>query len=178
MQELYVWAPPSESGGIATPSPVPEGIDYNLWLGPAKHTPYCEDRVFGEGPRKGIYHISDYAIGFIAGWGAHPVDQLQWWADQVDLGIPVKYKGTGTIPTEGLFDTVTHWDVECTYANGLKMRFLDNDTARSVGDIPHIEEIKFSHCALFIGTKGWVAVSRGAWQVFPNSLLVDRKFNC
>lgn len=51
------------------------------------------------------------------------------------------------------------------------MRFLDNDTARSLGDIPHIEEIKFSHCALFIGTKGWVAVSRGAWQVFPNSLL-------
>ena len=63
---------------------------------------------------------------------------LQWWADQEGMGIPIEYKGTRTIPGEGLFNTITNWDVECTYANGLKMRFMDTKTARSVGGIPHI----------------------------------------
>ena len=95
---------------------------------------------------------------------------LQWWADQEGMGIPIEYKGTGTIPTEGLFNTITNWDVECTYANGLKMRFMDNKTARSAGGIPHIGETKFAHSALFVGSDGWVAVSRGGWQVFPADL--------
>ncbi len=170
VQEVYVWAPQGESGGSATPIlPVPPGFDYDMWLGPAPRAPYCADRL-GKGPRKGIYHIYDYAIGFIAGWGAHPMDQMQWWADQMDLGIPVHYKGTGTIPTEGLFNTVTHWDVHCTYADGLKMRFLDNQTVRKVHGIPHIEEIKFGHGTLLIGSDGWVVVTRGGWKVFPDKL--------
>ncbi len=171
IQEVYVWAPPGHSGGSATPVlPVPEGFDYDMWLGPAPEAPFCKDRCLVQGPPNGIYHIYDYAIGFIAGWGAHPVDQFQWWADQEGLGIPVKYTGTGTIPTEGLFNTITHWDVECTFAAGLKMRFLDNETIRKRDGIPHIKDIKFGHGTLFIGTDGWVAMTRGGWQVFPENL--------
>ena len=176
IQEVYVWAPPGHSGGSATPVlPVPEGFDYDMWLGPAPEAPFCKDRCLVQGPPNGIYHIYDYAIGFIAGWGAHPVDQFQWWADQEGLGIPVKYTGTGTIPTEGLFNTITHWDVECTFADGLKMRFLDNETIRKRDGIPHIKDIKFGHGTLFIGTEGWVAVTRGGWQVFPQNLYYAAK---
>jgi predicted dehydrogenase len=171
VEELYVWCPQGESGGSPTPVlPVPKGFDYELWLGPAPEKPFCNDRCYGQGQRKGIYHIYDYAIGFIAGWGAHPMDQFQWWADHAGLAIPVHYQGSGKIPKEGLFDTVTHWDMTCTYADGRKMRFLDDQTARQEGKIPYIDQMGFTHGTLFVGSKGWVAVTRGGWQVYPETL--------
>ncbi|MBC8184439.1 Gfo/Idh/MocA family oxidoreductase [candidate division KSB1 bacterium] len=171
VKELYVWCPPGESGGSMTPElPVPEGFDYDLWLGPAPEAPFCKDRCLTQTHRNGIFHIYDYAIGFIAGWGAHPVDQLQWWADNVGLKMPVTYEGTGTIPKTGLFNTLTNWDMTCTYENGLKLKFLDDTTARKEKKIPGIEDMKFSHGTLFVGEKGWIAVSRSSWKVFPESL--------
>lgn len=176
VKELYVWCPPGETGGSATPViPVPEGFDYDLWLGPAPEAPFCNDRCYGDGQRRGIYHIYDYAIGFIAGWGAHPMDQFQWWADHAGLTIPVHYRGTGSIPEEGLFDTITQWDMTCTYANGMQMRFLDDQTARQERKIPLIDQMVFTHGTLFVGSEGWVAVTRGGWQVYPESLYQKAK---
>jgi len=168
LKEIFVWCPPSASGGSATPVlPVPEGFDYNLWQGPAPERPFSADRCLNRGHRNGIFHIYDYAIGFIAGWGAHPLDQLQWWADNAGMGIPVSYAGTGTIPTEGLFNVITNWDVECTYANGIKMRFMDHATMQKKGVNP---EGQFKHGSMFVGSEGYVNVSRGAWQVFPDEM--------
>ena len=104
--------PTATTGGKAAPQPVPEGLDYDLWLGPAPVTPYTHDRVFGGGR----WHIYDYALGFIAGWGAHPLDIAHWGYPH----IPVEYEGTGRIPTEGLFDTVVDWDVRGRYASGVE----------------------------------------------------------
>ncbi|MFV1995369.1 MAG: Gfo/Idh/MocA family protein [Verrucomicrobiales bacterium] len=175
VKEIFVWAPPGHSGGSATPVlPVPEGYNFDLWLGPAPEAPFCKDRCLVQGPPNGVYHIYDYAIGFIAGWGAHAVDMLQWWADRTGMGIPVEYQGTGTIPSQGLFNTVTNWDVECTYANGLKLRFMDDETRKEAG-IPHGDEVEFGHCALFVGSRGWVALTRGGWKVFPETLYKSAK---
>jgi predicted dehydrogenase len=171
VEELYVWCPPGQSGGSPDPVlPVPEGFDYDFWLGPAPEAPFCKDRCLNSGPRNGIFHIHDYAIGFLAGWGAHPMDQLQWWADNAGLTVPARYEGSGTIPTKGLFKTITHWDMTCTYANGLKMRFIDNQTARKEKAIPGIDEIEFTHGTMFVGAEGSVAVSRSAWHVRPEAL--------
>jgi predicted dehydrogenase len=158
VKEVFVWAPKGASGGNTTAEPVPEGFDLNMWLGPAPSAPFSSDRCL-KGP--GVYHTYDYAIGFIAGWGAHPVDQLQWWADEIGLGIPVEYKTTGQIPTEGLFNTVTHWDMEASYANGIKLWFTDNKTVFEKKQAPGQEKLgKFGNCTQFVGEKGWVAVSR------------------
>ena len=170
---VHVWCPQSEYGGSGKPMPVPPGFDYDLWLGPAPEKPFSHDRCLVQSQRNGIFHIYDYALGFIAGWGAHPLDQLQWWADHMNLGIPVRYKGSGTLPANGLFDTLTHWDVTCTYANGLELRFMDNATARytqKFDKIPFLNEMNFYHGTLFEGTEGWVAVTRGGWKVYPETL--------
>jgi len=174
VRQLYAWAPKGESGGRPEPVlPVPDGFDYDLWLGPAPLVPFCEDRCFGQGQRKGIYHIYDYAIGFIAGWGAHPMDMLQWWADHAGrTEVPIRYQGSGTIPTEGLFNTVTHWDVTATYRDGLQLRFMDNETAARLHPHPGIEG---AHGTLFVGDEGWVRVSRDSWKTDPESLLYKGK---
>ena len=169
VEEIYVWAPNGESGGSATPVlPVPEGFNYDLWLGPAPMAPFCHDRCLEQSARNGIFHIYDYAIGFIAGWGAHPVDMLQWWADNAGLvTIPVHYEASGEVGIGGLFNTLTNWDVKCTYANGLPMRFMDSQTANARKPHPGVEE---GHGTLFVGSKGWVRVARGGQKVFPEDL--------
>jgi hypothetical protein len=148
LKAVHVIAPNGETGGQAVPQPVPEGLDYDLWLGPAPVTPYTTDRVIGTGR----WHIYDYAIGFIAGWGAHPLDIAHWGCPH----IPVEYEGSGRIPTDGLFDTVVDWNVRGRYAGGAEY------TLKTGGDL-----------TTFVGTKGWVAAGRGrgTLRAEPASLL-------
>jgi len=146
LKAIHVIAPDGATGGNPTPQPVPEGLDYDMWLGPAPVTPYTHDRVFGVGR----WHIYDYALGFIAGWGAHPLDIAHWGYPH----IPVEYEGTGFIPTEGLFDTVVHWDVRGRYAGGAEFTLKPG-----------------SDKTTFVGTEGWVAPSRGGISAEPASLL-------
>jgi glucose-fructose oxidoreductase len=149
VKELLVIAPDSHPGGSPAPQPVPEGLDYEMWLGPAPWQPYCGQAVGGEG----WWHDYDYAIGFIAGWGAHPLDILVWGYD-THLTGPWELEGTALIPYEGRNDVVMHWDVHIEFANGVKMDF------RPGGDYTQ-----------FTGTEGWVGISRGGIKAQPESLL-------
>ncbi len=179
VKKIYVLSPGSELGGSATPVlPVPKGFDYDLWLGPAPEAPFCKDRCLGTGPRKGIFHIRDYALGFIAGWGAHPLDNVQWWADNAGLTIPVTYEGTGKVPQEGLFNCVYDWDLTCTYENGLVMRFLDYKVLARTPDVldPQLRRpdvLSLKNAAIFLGTQGWVALSYEKLLAEPASLLTS-----
>jgi hypothetical protein len=146
LKAIHVVAPNGATGGNPAPQPVPDGLDYDMWLGPAPVKPYTRDRVFGIGR----WMVYDYALGFIAGWGAHPLDIAHWGYPH----IPVEYEGTGVIPTEGLFDTVVNWDVRGRYASGVEF------TLKPGGDK-----------TTFLGTEGWVAPSRGSIRAEPASLL-------
>ena len=146
LKAVHVVAPNGATGGNPAPQPLPDGLDYDMWLGPAPVKPYTRDRVFGTGR----WHIYDYAIGFIAGWGAHPLDIAHWGYPH----IPVEYEGTGFIPSEGLFDTVVNWDVRGRYASGAEFTLKPG-----------------SDKTTFVGTEGWVAPSRGGISAQPQSLL-------
>lgn len=135
--------------------PVPEGFDYEMWLGPAPKAPYIDVRV----SNLGAWHIYDYALGFIAGWGGHPLDIAQW-GNNTDTTALIHYEGTGTIPTGGLFDTVSRWDIHCKYANGVKMHFMDSATAKPVVS-KYFTKMR-DHGTTFHGSEGWVSVRRGS----------------
>jgi len=102
VQKIYVVSPASARGGSATPTiPIPKGFDYDAWLGPAAVKPFCADRCLTESPR-GIFNISDYTLGNIANWAAHPLDQVQRWADAVGRkDPPTLYEGSGQFPRRG-----------------------------------------------------------------------------
>jgi hypothetical protein len=181
VQKIYVVGPPSESGGSATPViPPPKGFDYDMWLGPAPEKPFCADRCLeGSRHRNGIFFIYDYSLGFLANWAAHPLDQMQWWAEHSDRRtIPVKYEGKGKIPGEGLFDTAIEWDVRCTYSDGLELHYVDSMTYRTYTDAPHPQMpwgrkgvTKVHNGAVFIGTEGWVIVSYEKVATSPATLM-------
>jgi hypothetical protein len=149
---VVVLAPSGARGGSTTPMPVPEGFDYEMWTGPAPMRPYTADRCL----KPGHYHIYDYSLGFIAGWGAHPLDVAQWGLGTDDTS-PIEYEGTGYVPKSGLYDAIASWTVRCRYASGVTMYFMDDH----------------SNLTKFIGTEGWVSISRQSLDAEPKSLLTS-----
>ena len=182
VKKIYVVAPASVSGGSASPAiPIPEGFNYDHWLGPAPVTPFCADRCLTESPR-GIFNISDYSLGNIANWAAHPLDQMQRWADATGRkDPPVHYEGSGKFASGGLFDCATQWNVRCTWADGLVLDLVDSNTYHDLPDAPHppidwafankAAPRKMPNGAVFVGTEGWVMVGYGNVASHPESLM-------
>ncbi len=132
---------------IWTPDPVPEGFDYDMWLGPAPWAPYHSQRCHYQ-----FRFILDYSGGQPTNWGAHHLDIAQWGLGMDDSG-PVEIVGDGEFPATGLFTTATKVYFEATYANGTKL------ICKTGGSNTRFE-----------GTEGWVDVSRGGLKTEPESL--------
>jgi hypothetical protein len=102
-----------ECGPTWEPEPIPEGFDYDFWLGPAPWTEYHHLRCHYT-----FRFILDYSGGQVTNFGAHHLDIAQWALDMDDSG-PVEVSGNGEFPARGLFTTATKVYFECTYANGV-----------------------------------------------------------
>lgn len=95
--------------GIFPEQPVPEGFDYDRWLGPAPWEPYHGERVkgnYGGGWRR----FWDYGSRKNGDWGAHHFDIVQW-ALGMDESGPVEFVPAG-------FDGAHQWH---RYADGTKV---------------------------------------------------------
>lgn len=149
LKAVEVVSPTGEPGGSTTAQPVPPGFDYEMWQGPAPLRPFNEDRCV----KTGHWHIYDYSVGFLGGWGAHPLDVLDWGLPRPM--VPVEYEGKGIIPQDGLFDTVMKWEVRCQYSNGLVLTFKTG-----------------SDSTTFSGSNGWVRISRRGIEADPPSLII------
>ncbi len=149
LKTLEVTAPNGGTGGSTQEAPVPPGLDYEMWLGPAPKKPFTADRCHPQG----TYWIYDQSIGYLAGWGAHPLDLLVW-GSRVDLDGPWSVEGTGKVPDSGLYDTVYDWDMRFEFTGGVSMTFK-----------PGRDSTKF------IGTRGWIRIWRENWDAEPKSLL-------
>lgn len=147
--------------------PVPEDLNYDLWQGPAPVRPYNHYRV----NREGAFHTYDYAIGFIAGWGAHPLDIAQWGLD-MDYSGPVEYEGKGIIPTQGLYSTIHSWEVNCRYPSGTTMHFMADNVARPV--VSQYRKRLQDHGTTFFGEEGWISVDRGGLEASDPRLLSNK----
>lgn len=142
--------------------PVPEGFDFDLWLGSAPLAPYSELRC-----SRNFMLIDDYSLGCLSGaWGVHHIDCAQWAFDADDSG-PVEVEGVGTIP-EGLYDTYRTFEVEHTYSNGAKLLHMDYLSAQK--RFPQFK-VPSPMGILYEGTSGWLYVARGYTDAEPKSLL-------
>lgn len=155
LRNIHVTLPADKGTGDATQMPVPEELDYDLWLGPAPDAPYTEHRVqpqkgFG---RPGFLQIERYCLGMITGWGSHMFDIAQWGHGSDESG-PVEMKATAEFPDRGLFDVHTEFEAEGRYADGVTL------TAKT--GAPGVK---------FTGDDGWLFVTRGRWEASDPSLL-------
>jgi predicted dehydrogenase len=160
VERAEVWAPgknPVESP-VCNEVPVPSDFDFDRWTGPAPMRPYCPERV----TNNGSWFNNDYSIGFLAGWGAHPLDILVWiLKDKVSGSYTCE--GTGQYwPVGGLYNNILSWDVNCRYDNGLEVHFVSDDIA--VNSVLNNRILKETNGTTFYGTKGWISLSRSSAQ--------------
>ena len=142
--------------GSTTEIPVPEGFNYDAWLGPSELVPYTSDRA----TRWGGFHCPETSLGFLAGCGIHEMGIAQW-ANKSDHTSPVRYSGTGTVPEEGIFRTLARWDVTCDYANGVKLRVMDCRTAKTAIASSLPRAWQDGDGVIFHGSEGWISDGLG-----------------
>lgn len=155
LRTVRVGSPFGFRGGSTAPIPVPEGIDYDMWLGPAPFAPYTEGRCDGGGGN-GWYHMRDYCGGWLTAWGSHDVD-IAHWGMGADATGPVEVDAWGVFPEVGVFDTAWKWRAECTYADGVRIIYATEQENR--------------HGVRFEGDGGWIFVRRGFTDANPRGLL-------
>ncbi len=146
LKTVEVGLPGDPSGDVEPDMPVPKNLNYDMWLGSTPVVPYTEKRVHPQVgyDRPGWLRCEQFGAGMITGWGAHHIDSAHWGMDTEYTG-PIEVWGTAEFPTHGLWDVHGPFRTEAIYANGVHMIVS--------GDFPN--GIKF------IGTHGWIFVSRG-----------------
>jgi predicted dehydrogenase len=136
------------------PMPVPDDLDYDMWLGPAPWVPYHKERCLFS-----FRFGSDYSGGQTTDNGVHYIDVAQW-ANGTDETGPVEYEDLGSeYPADGLFDTVTKVHFRARYENGVE---LTCETKKRPGPIR------------FEGTEGWIEAVGNWMTAEPESVLTSR----
>ncbi len=133
--------------------PVPEGFDYDMWLGHTPWAPHTKMRC-----HFWWRFILNYGGGEMTDRGAHIIDLAQLGNGTDDTG-PVEIFGEGRAPEVGLFDTFLEYQFECRYANGVRL----------IGESKEPQGLKFE------GTDGWIFIHihGGHLEAEPKSLLQE-----
>jgi predicted dehydrogenase len=149
--------------------PVPSDFDYDKWTGPAPLNPYCPDRV----TNNSSWFQWDYSIGFLAGWGAHPLD-IMIWALKDKMDGEYTCEGTGKFwEPGGIYNNILSWDLNYEYDTGIKVNFLSTDVVQK-NNIWHYRKLKDNNTTTFFGSKGWISVGRGSAE--SNIPEIQKKF--
>ena len=152
--------------GIGNPpdSTPPEGLDWDMWLGPAPKVPYNENR-FGvslddelEYQRWATFRwFWDYAGGMMTDWGVHLLDIVQWAMD-VEAPETVSTHGGKFVMRDNreapdtLQATFRYPGFVCTYENREGNGYpLDGH----------------GYGILFHGTEATMFLDRGGFQIVP-----------
>ncbi len=160
IKTVEVGLPGDPGGGRTEKMPVPETLNYDAWLGATPEVYYTEDRVHsqdasmrGISSRPGWLRCEQFGAGMITGWGAHHIDTAHWGMGTEYSG-PVEIWGEASFPTDdpnykGLWDVHGIFRTEALYENGVHM-IVSNELPNGVK---------------FIGTEGWIWVTRGNYRV-------------
>jgi predicted dehydrogenase len=152
-------------GGPFPVKPVPEGLDYDFWLGPTPKTDYCEKNCHYE-----FRWWYQWSGGKQTDWGAHMNDIAQW-ALGMDGSGPVQISASGEEPTKEPFCYNCHpsFKLEYVYANGVPVT-CTNERANAPGH----ERFKAQEGVRFDGEDGkWIFVSRSEIVASDDKLLKE-----
>ena len=147
--------------GIGNPpdSAPPEGLDWDMWLGPAPKVPFNANR-FGVGDRWSTFrHFWDYSNGMLGDWAVHLIDIVQWALEapgpQVITAAGQKHavKDNGDTP-DTLQTTFEYPGFVCTYEN----RQANGNSMFGKG-----------YGIEFHGTEATMFLNRSGFEVFPET---------
>ena len=161
ISHVIIVQPGSYSRPREAEQPVPAGLDWDMWQGPAPKRAYKPSRL-------GFRAWYDYGGGLVADWGAHHVDVGLWFMN-ADGKAPKVTMANGahiTVPDADPEQVPDTFSISWQYDNFI-MTFANAVPAESEG----IEKWG----VFFIGSRGWLQVNRQGWVVRPQVGPVTRK---
>ena len=165
--KVEVWLPAGLRQGPFKTSKVPEGFDYDFWMGQTPETPYIKERT----------HFSfrywwDYSGGTMTDWGAHHND-IVLWALEKDHSGPISVEGKQLVDMiPGGFTAASEYSVTYTYDNGVVHTCNSTTASEWHGGVkdPNGQQ----HGIKFHGADGWIWVTRGVITASNRSLLTKK----
>ena len=171
LQHVKIGSPAGVVCDPQPPQPVPAGLDWEMWLGPAPWSPFTPLRIAAHP----WYHIQDYSLGYIAGWGVHHADSAQQGSGLDNPDGPIEVDARGLFPAGGLYDDAYRWQMHYKFANGVTWHWTDVDTgtwgAPGTQPPPPADWPQHDMGIRFEGSEGWVFIWRGVVDAHPKSLL-------
>jgi predicted dehydrogenase len=151
LKEIYIGLPEDPAGDEEPKMPVPQNLDYDMWLGSTPEVFYTEKRVHPQSDslrarydRPGWLRCEQFGAGMITGWGAHHID-IAHWAMDLDTSGPIEADAIAQFPKKGLWDVHGPYHVRMKYANGVTVYLSE----------------KYPTGLKFVGEDGWLWVTRG-----------------
>ena len=171
VQIVYVTFP-GTSGEVSLPAePVPEGLDWDLWLGPAPSRPY--NKAFHPyGRPHGVvpwHFCRDFGGGNLTSNAVHAFDVVQW-------GLAMDHSGPVEIvpPETGQVPALTY-----KYANGTLLQVVDWRLDGKKHQVPKGWDEKTriqAFGAVFVGDRGWIHVGRSGYLTsYPEEIVREAR---
>jgi predicted dehydrogenase len=156
LRKVNIWANFNYGIGAdpVSDGPVPEGVDYDLWLGPAPLRPFNSNRFHGS-----WRHFWDYGGGLMSDWGVHLIDMGLWAKDQVQAPAQVltfAANSSSEKKQRETFDTMTVTFPKKDYV-------INWDMTAGVQQGPYGK----LYGVAFIGEKATIVTDRVSCQVYP-----------
>ena len=150
--------------------PVPDGLDWNLWVGPAGWRPY--NAAYHRNPPPGVVpwvFCDAFGAGAVTGYHSHAADVIQY-ALGVETGGPVEV----VHPSTGEFPTLT-----CRYANGTLLHHVEHwgIVKSAYKAVPDTARLAGAFGGLFVGERGWLTSMTGGGDIegAPASLFEEMR---
>jgi predicted dehydrogenase len=165
---------------------VPTGLNWDFWLGQAPQVDYVPERC-----HRTFRFWYDYSGGTMTDWGAHHND-IAYWA--IGLLAPREVSSRVLVdPLAGGYDAFSQYEVNYTYANGIKLNIQTTTDETFTG--AKIKADGQRNGIRFEGTDGWIWVNRdqitasdpqllksplpeGAVRLYSSSNHMENFFDC
>ncbi|MDF9797959.1 putative dehydrogenase [Catalinimonas alkaloidigena] len=134
--------------------PVPEGVDYKMWLGPAPDRPFNPNRFHGS-----FRYFWDYAGGLMTDWGVHMID-MALAGMKVATPISVSAVGGNYAFPDSAYETPD--TLQVVYDFGDFSMFWEQTMGTAVGPYNRSEP-----GVAFVGTDATLVIDRKQWEVLP-----------
>jgi len=140
-------------------APVPEGVDYDMWLGPAPRRPFNKNR----------FHFTwrwywEYAGGLMTDWGVHLIDYILYGMGK---NIPVSVMATGGKYAYPDDDMVTPDTMTAVYDFRDFTMIWEHTIGIGLGNW------RRPHGMSYIGENGTLVLDRNGWEVVPEKQKIE-----
>ncbi len=140
-------------------TPVPEGVDYDMWLGPAPKRPFNKNR----------FHFTwrwywEYGNGLMTDWGVHLIDYILYGMNKTIPDSVMAIGGKYAFPDD---DMVTPDTMTAVYDFKDFTMIWEHTIGIGLGNW------KRPHGMAYTGENGTLVLDRNGWEVFPEKQRIE-----